>query len=323
MAVGVLAVVATTVRTPDHLRLVTGAFVLGAVVSVTVGLVEQSLASAGSALESATHTEGRLQGGGGDPNYLAAGLVPAMALAGGLAAGTRKPMVRLALFAAMGFLVLGLVESESRGGLLAGILTLAAAVVIYRGRRSHALLACTIAISIAAAAFAASPATWERVSSVDGGGNGRADLWQVASRVAGDHPLVGVGLNNFRSESGAYVRKPGTLEYVDLISERPHVVHNVYLQLLAEEGIVGLSLFLAVALACLGAAWRAARRFDAADDYALAALARAVVLAIGGALAASFFISNATDKRAWVLMALGPALLGLSERPEAHRVNVQ
>jgi O-antigen ligase len=240
-----------------------------------------------------------------------------MALACGLAAGTRRPLVRLALLAAIGFLAIGLVESESRGGLLAALLTLAAAVVVYRGHRAHALLACAIAISVAATAFAASPAAWQRVSSLDGGGNGRADLWRVAWRMAGDHPLVGVGLNNFRAESSAYVRKPGALQYVDLISERPHVVHNVYLQLLAEAGVVGLALFLFVASACIRSAWRAARRFDAAGEHALSALARAVVLAIGAGLAASFFISNATDKRAWVLLALGPALFSVSEQPVA------
>ncbi len=127
-----------------------------------------------------------------------------------------------------------------------------------------------------------------------------------------DHPLGGVGLNNFRLESSAYVREPGSLEHVELITERPHVVHNAYLQLLAEEGVVGLGLFLALALGCMAAAWHAARRFDASRRQGLAALARAILLAIGGALVASWFISNATDKRLWALLALGPALLAVA-----------
>lgn len=310
----VLVVVSTTVTTPFHVRLVAGAFVLGAVASVGAGLVEQSLHGAGSALESATHTEGRLQGGGGDPNYLAAGLVPAMALAGGLLTAARSGLVRVALAAGVGLLALGLVQSASRGGLLAAVVTLAVAVLIQRGRRAHALVACAVVLSVAAAAFAATPGAWHRVTSLDGGGNGRADLWQVAWRVAGERPLVGVGLNNFRFESDEHVRRPGTLEFVELISERPHVVHNAYLQLLAEEGIVGLALYIAVALACLAAAWRAASRFEVGGSPALAALASSVVLAITGALTASFFISNATDKRLWVLLGLGPALLAVSER---------
>jgi O-antigen ligase len=238
-----------------------------------------------------------------------------MALAGGLAAATRASPARLVLIAAIGFLALGLVESESRGGLLAGLFTLAGAVLIYRGSRGRALLAGAIAVSVAAAAFAASPGAWQRVTSFDGGGNGRADLWQVAWRVSRDHPVGGIGLNNFRLESGAYVREPGTLEHVELISERPHVVHNAYLQLLAEEGVVGLSLFVVLALGCLAAAWHAARRFDVSRQLGLAALARALVLAIGGALVASWFISNATDKRLWTLLALGPALLAVAREP--------
>lgn len=308
----VLTVVATTVRRADHVRLVAVAFVIGAAISVAVGLVDQALHGSAFALESATHTEGRLQGGGGDPNYLAAGLVPAMALAGGLAAGTRAPLARLALVAAIALLAVGLVESESRGGLLAGIVTLAGALLIYRGSRGRALVAVAIAASVAAATFAASPGAWQRVSSFEGGGNGRADLWQVAWRMSLDHPLGGIGLNNFRLESSAYVREPGGLEHVELITERPHVVHNAYLQLLAEEGVVGLGLFLALALGCLAAAWQAASRFDASRQHELAALSRALVLAIGGALVAAWFLSNATDKRLWALLALGPALLAVA-----------
>lgn len=40
------------------------------------------LESSSDAIEGATATEGRLQGGGGDPNFLAAGLIPAVGLAG-------------------------------------------------------------------------------------------------------------------------------------------------------------------------------------------------------------------------------------------------
>jgi len=87
------------------------------------------------------------------------------------------------------------------------------------------------------------------------------------------------------------------------------VTHNVYLQQLAETGIVGLALLLVVCAACAAGAQIAAGRFEAAGDRAMAALARASTVAMIGLLAASFFISNSTDKRLWIVLALGPALL--------------
>ena len=65
------------------------------------------------------------------------------------------------------------------------------------------------------------------------------------------------------------------------------MTHNVYLQQLAETGVVGLVLLLVVFGASRGAAARAARRFDALGDPALATLARAVVSASIGFLTAS------------------------------------
>jgi O-antigen ligase len=92
------------------------------------------------------------------------------------------------------------------------------------------------------------------------------------------------------------------------------VAHSVYLQLLAETGVIGLALFLVIAAGCLRAALAAARRFDELDELPMAGLARAAFVAMGGMLAASVFISNLTDRRMWILFALGPILLALACR---------
>ena len=135
--------------------------------------------------------------------------------------------------------------------------------------------------------------------------------------MSGDHPVAGVGLAGFPTEAKNYVREPGNLQFVRLIVDQPHVTHNVYLQQLAETGIVGLALLLAVIGACLAAAERAARRFEALGERALATLARAVGRRDVGFLTASLFISNSTDKRLWIVLALGPALLGAASSPHA------
>lgn len=313
VAAAVLMVVSTAVLDGRHLRLVAAGFVAGAVVSVLIGFLA-GLDTSATAIDTATQKDGRLQGGGGDPNYLAAGLVPAIALAGGLAAASRRTLARATLVLTVAILAAGLGATQSRGGVVAGVCAIAAALLLFKGHRAQVVVLLLLAGAVGGAWLATTPEALERVTNFDGGGTGRSGLWEVAWRMSGDSPVVGVGLDNFQERAAEYVREPGALEYVDLIAEKPRLVHNVYLQLLAEVGIVGLALFLGVILAALRTALLAARRFDRLGDPSLALLSRAVLVAGVGALAASFFLSNGPDKRLWVILALGPALLAVAAR---------
>jgi O-antigen ligase len=310
----VLVIVATTIRSPKHLRIVLAAFVFGAVLSVMLGFLAHGLVPSASAIRSATHTQGRLGGGSGDPNYLAAGLVPAIVLAGALAATARTALARWPAAVAIALLGAGLAATESRGGLLAALAAVLAASAIFRRRRRSVALMVALVATAAAVWLASAPGAWHRVTSLDGGGNGRADLWQVAWRIAGKNPTVGVGLNNFLTEERLFVRRPGQLTAVALIVDSPHLVHNVYLQVLTETGIIGLGLFLALIAMFLRSPWRAARLFDARGDPAHATLARALLVAELSALVALFFISDGADERLWLLFGLGPVLGGLALR---------
>ena len=319
VAVLLFMIVATALVTPGHVRLVTSAFVVGAVLSVLIGFAGGGLVDSSSALERATETDGRLQGGGGDPNYLAGGLIPAIALAGALLGNVRNPLGRWTLLAGAGILAIGLAATQSRAGLIAAVVAFAAALIIYRRRRLHLLAVAAAMVSLAGMWFATNPDAWERTTSFDDGGAGRSELWQVAWKMTGDHPVVGVGLNNFRTRSSEYVREPGSLSDVALIAERPRVVHNLYLELLAETGVIGLVIYVGAVLACMLAAARAARRFDDFGNAGMASMARATLVGVIAMLCAGFFISYATDARLWFLLGLGPALLALARRQAQHQ----
>ena len=308
--------VATALGSARTVRLVAFAFVAGALIAVVVGLSGHGgLTTTADAVDLATRA--RFSGGAGDPNYLAAGLVAAIALAAGLLPSVRDPIAKVGVGAAIAALALALAATGSRGGLIAAAAALVAAVCLARGQRTQAAALGVCVVAAAGAFFLASPSALERATSFDAGGNGRAELWLVAWRMSEDRPLAGFGIANFPFESHNYVREPGNLNFVRLIVDEPHVAHNVYLQQLAETGIVGLGLLLFVIVACLTAAVRAARRFDALGDGALATLARASAVAMVGFLVASTFISDSTDKRLWIVLALGPALLGLARRQVA------
>jgi O-antigen ligase len=312
-ALALFVIVATTINTPRHVRLLLGAFVVGAVVSVAVGLLSSGLhgAAAGSP-DTLTQQQGRLQGGAGDPNFLAASLVPAIVLAMGLLSTMPRAATRWALRLAIVILVLGLVDSESRGGLVAAAVAAVAAVALHRRARPRILMGICLLVAIAGVWFASSPAAWQRIVNTNNAGNGRSSLWTVGFRVYDDHPVIGVGLSNFEVHSPLYVDRPGELKYVDLIAERPHVVHNTYLQLLVETGFIGFALFMTIVVACLRAAWSAARRFEARGHAAMSSIAISVVIAVLGALVASVFLSNGQSSQLWLLLALGPVLLRLS-----------
>ncbi|HKH16900.1 MAG TPA: O-antigen ligase family protein [Solirubrobacteraceae bacterium] len=299
-------VLATMLDTPRALRLAAGAFVTGALLSVLIGAMTGGLGS-----DAAT----RLEGAVGDANFLAAGVVAAIVLAAALAATTTSPLARWACLTAIPLLAAGLVTSQSRGGTIAAVCTVVVALVVFRGRRAHVAAFALLMIAIAGMWFSLSPAAWERVTALDTEGSGRSSLWTVAWRVVEDHPFEGVGLNNFVVVAGDYVREPGVLNRVRLIAEDPHFVHNMYLQVLAESGILGLLLFSLFIVGCLRASLLAARRFAARGDPAMETIARAVFVATISTLISAFFLSSMVDKRMWVLFALGPALLAVASRP--------
>jgi O-antigen ligase len=314
IAGAVLVVLLTAVRSERDLRLIVGALIVGALVSVLIGLAGGGLGSAASSADTATSTDGRLQGGADDPNFLAAYLVPTLVLGAALRARLGG-IPRAALPLALAILAAGLFATQSRGGLVAAVAAIACAFVLVRGRRL-AVAACALALCGAAVAyFSAEPSALERLTTAAADrGNGREDLWRVAGRMSADHPVIGVGLDNFRVRSPEYVRQPGTLQFVDLIVERPHEVHNTYLQMLAETGVIGLGLLGAVVAAAMGSAVRAARRFEAAGAPALARFARAALVADVAFLVAAFFLSTGSSPTLWVVLAIGPLLLGLQGR---------
>jgi len=306
--------VASSAVTIPILRALLMAFVVGAIISVFGGSLGGNFHTTQTSAELASAPDARLGGAVGDPNFLAAGLVPAIVLAAGLAAGTRSALLKLGLLVAGIVLTAGVVLSESRGGAIALLFTVPAAMVCFRRRRTQVSLVALGVVAAAAVWFTFSPGAWERVTSFNNGGNGRTDLWTVAWRIADDHPIFGVGLDNYASVAFRYVREPGSLTHVQLVADQPHVVHNTYLQMLAEGGVVGLALFLAFIGVCLASGWRAARTFGARGDRANEALAQSVLVATIAMLAAAVFISAGVDKRFWILLAFGPALDAVARR---------
>lgn len=289
------------VRTRNQLMVVLGAFVVGAMASAIYGLAVPAPAS----------DFGRLEGAGGDPNETAAALVAAAAIAIALGVCLKeRPFLRVCAFAVAPLCAFASLLTLSRGGLVAFSAALIAAIFM-GGRHRGKLIAFSLFVAMLIVgyfALFASTAAVERVTEVKGG-TGRTDIWTVGLRMVRYAPIQGVGAGQFPLVSIHYLLEPGALLRDDFIVSTPKVAHNTYLEVLAELGIVGLTLFLIVIVFAIGCAVRAAREAAGWKDRDIDILARALVVALASLLAAYFFISREYSKQFWLLLALAPVML--------------
>lgn len=125
-------------------------------------------------------------------------------------------------------------------------------------------------------------------------GSGRYDYWRVALNEFREHPLAGIGADNFHA---AYLRERHTVE-------APRHPHSLVMRLLSQAGIVGTAAFFVFLGALLTAARLARRRAD-----------RLVSTALLSAFAIWFV--HAQVDWLWAFPALGMlafALLGIAAR---------
>ena len=307
------AVALTAPASPKALTYLALAFVAGSVVSVAIGVLTGSLSTPETAV-SQTAIQGRFTGGGGDPNVQAAGFVAAMFLIMGLLGLYRRRAARVALLLAFALVTLGFLATESRGGLVALVVGVVVAMFIAPRHRGRIVALGGVMLAAILALGAAQPGAIARITDLGGGSSGRSDLWRVGWDVFKGHPLAGVGLGNFEVVEAHYTLRPGAISRIGYIVDVPHLVHNTYLQLLAETGIIGLALYLLVIALCIRATWTAIHRFESIGWRREADLARAVLMGVVGMSVALFFISDGDDVRLWVLLAMGPALATFASR---------
>src|SRR5438067_766626 len=310
-------IVFTAVRRSRDFRWAVGAYVLGSALAAGYGILKPPQ-------DVAYYDVTRVSGTIGDPNELAAVLVGGTVLAAGLAATLKNaPLLRLAAGAAAALCAAGIFMSLSRGGLVAlGFSLVAAVLVAGRHWRGQAL---ALAVLIAIGAFVyfgfyASPTAASRVTSF-GSGTGRTSIWTVGWRMVQAHPANGVGVGNYQTSAIHYLLEPGALQCDEFIVDTPKVAHNTYLQVLAELGIVGLTLFVAIIGFSLLCILRAARIFERLGDAPMELMSRALLVALCGVLAADFFISEEFSKQLWLLLGLGPALLAIATAARRRSVS--
>jgi putative inorganic carbon (HCO3(-)) transporter len=134
---------------------------------------------------------------------------------------------------------------------------------------------------------------------------GRRSENLAALRMWADHPLVGVGPDNFEVHYEQYSEAIGT-------DPRPEQrgAHNLYLESLAETGVFGATAFFALLWLALRGAWRARRRLQSDD----ALLAEGILVALSAFLICAVTLHSAYARYEWIFVGLGLAAGRLARR---------
>jgi O-antigen ligase len=204
-----------------------------AVAVALIGVLGSQLYDRGIDLELTTAF--RAKGTFEDPNAFATYLLASLGVS---MAWTYLRRMRLLSWHLLPLLV-GAYFSYSRAGIVAVVATLAVGFVVSFGSRPLRPFRWIAYLGASVLAVLAVQGTLSRLldprRELTVGGDIRFEIWSAGFRVWQQHPAFGVGLGQFRIATAPYLQMEGSL-----------LAHNTFLSFLAEGGVLGLMLFLAI-----------------------------------------------------------------------------
>lgn len=309
--VAFFVVILHLVDTPERLQAALTAWVLVAAVAAAYSLVQWKVGAtvssveweptAGTIIDVSEEEVGVMRRAAGPfthPVWLALYLTLALPITLGHFWATRRPWLKLVWAGAALVQVAGVVVTYSRMGYLAVVL--GAALLLVRRRGGPALL-----IVITLVALATVPlwpdALKTRIVSIFEYQRSASSITRIGQQLVGwwmfrDHPLTGVGPGNFERNVRFYAdRVSDTLRIEEIAA------HNMYIQVLAELGLQGVLLILAL----LWVAWRAAERGRRRTrDPSLALAYESMSVSIVVLVFSAVLIHATYQKEWWFLLAL-------------------
>jgi putative inorganic carbon (HCO3(-)) transporter len=253
----------------------------------------------------------RLAGPIGDPNFYALILLVTVPLGLALLASTRRPFVRLVVASGVVLTAATVLLTYSRGGVI--VLAIGCLLSLARLRVDASRVALlVVALSVALALMP--PSVWERLGTmlrpiqntsqvgqvVDTSVELRLGAQRAAIEMFLDHPLGGVGADNYPLLYQEYSQRLGVTAVASQFQP-----HNLYLQVGAETGMLGLLAFLPAVigpLVALEQARRAGRGVTPAREWLVVSFG--VEIALVCYLLASFTLQGSYPRYLWILLAL-------------------
>src|SRR6267142_1285867 len=228
--------------------------------------------------------------------------------------------------------IVGVVVTFARGAQLSGAAVLV--YILWHSPRRVAAFACCAIIAIVllpvAAMFFPLDAYIAEMSTVSKGDDLRTGLWQLAWNVFQESPVYGVGAMNF----GVVASRITPYDPNNPLGADPSKlylfwIHNVPMQIIAEEGLIGITLWITMIVGFLRAnrrlraenavaRWRERAAGDAGGDFDVRIMARGLDGAMLGYLATSLFYNQLYFNHwFWSLLTLSYVLRGLTA-PTPH-----
>ena len=328
--------VTNAVRTSDMLRAIVWALLIAGAIMGAVSVWQElthtyrtvfgglGQVNVGDAAIDGGQVRPRLSGPIGEKNRYAQVLLVLLPLALWAARYERQALLRLAALGCGGFALCGTVLTFSRGGFVALVALVLAMLASGLLRLRHALalvLAFVAMVTIVFPGYVARLQTLQnadtaasQTSGADGAIRGRATENLAALHAFADHPLLGVGPGEFFARESTAYANALNLRFLDTRRR----AHNLYLEMAADTGLVGLLVFLTIVAATLVGLWRIAKSRDARGDPVRAALARALALSIFAYLVSAVFLQLAYQRYFWFLIALANSAIWVLAR-EARR----
>lgn len=276
-------------------------------------------------------TQPRLSGAVGEQNRHAQVMLMLVPLGFYLIWGEKKIYLRVLAAVATGLITLGVATAFSRGAALGFVLAFLFMVAMkYIKVRQLLFVIAGIAILFAALpqygtrllglegllGLVQSESTSTPTTSPDGALEGRTTSMLTAAQVFADHPIVGVGTGMF----GYYYQ-----DYAKFIGPRWQAgnrqAHDLYLGLLAENGLLGFISFMA---AVIGTMWMLAKTRKALLDKSplYSSIVTGFIFALATYLGTGIGLHFGYYRFFWLIMALAlSAALVANENP-AHLKNI-
>jgi O-antigen ligase len=226
----------------------------------------------------------------------------------GLALMTAVYERRLCLRAGAAYIVVSSVHvmllSESRGAYL-GVLAMSflAAVLIPKNVRTISIFVFIVAVGVTlVGASVRKEFDTMFADELDDSAASRPRLWSAAYQTMMDHPLLGVGPNNFAVVSANYGVEEG------------RAAHNLYMQVGADCGIIGLTVLLLLYFRALKLSWFLIHWSPgkmSAMDPVIAIAATGAFIGLVGYMVHSIFSAHVAIETPYLAMLIGAAALRL------------
>ena len=230
---------------------------------------------------------------------------------------------KVALLSMMAMGVLCVIASSSRGAVI-GLLASGAWLWVHSKRVVKTGLGLAIVLTIGWAILPAEQKARFASTGEDHTSLERKAYWLNGLDMARNHPVFGIGYENWMRYYGKYYRDSENSNKYAIHSVQ--VSHNIFIQCMAELGYSGLIVFLALIFATLRMNKRTrdlARAGPDPPDAFLFQMAMALDEAMIGYVVAGFFVTVLYYPFFWVNLALSVALSGIAagrlRRPAASR----